>query len=224
MFFWLDLRDLRLDNNNLSGQIPSEIGFLTDLGKSFASAILAYHQMYTSQQMCACLLYADTLRLSNNFWTGTIPDVFENYERLDFFDISNNRVGGRIPRTIFDIPTIRLVYMHNCSLNGTIPSQYSRPPLLRDLYLNGNLITGPVPPIATGEFELLNELLLHGTQITGTMPDSICDLRLRFILDDLWSDCGGEAPEIDCPFPDCCNRCFESESNRRRAKRESIQV
>jgi hypothetical protein len=147
--------------------------------------------------------------LNDNFWTGTIPNVFQNYARLDFFDISNNRVAGPIPRTIFDIPSIRLVYMQDCDLTGTIPSQYSNPPLLRDLYLNGNPITGSVPAIAAGELEMLNELLLHETLVTGTMPRSVCNLRENFILDDLWTDCGGEDPEIDCPFPDCCNRCFE---------------
>lgn len=145
--------------------------------------------------------------------------MFQNFERLDYFDISNNRVGGSIPKSIFEIPTIRLVYLHNCTLNGTIPSQFSSPPLLRDLYLNGNPITGTVPPIATGELELLNELLLHNTQITGSIPESICNLRQSFILDDLWTDCGGENPEIDCPFPDCCNRCFEAGSSLRRVKR-----
>jgi hypothetical protein len=153
--------------------------------------------------------------LNKNFWTGTIPDVFGNYERLDFFDISNNMVGGSIPATLFDIPTLRIAYFSNCSLSGSIPSNYVNPPRLRDLYLDGNRITGVVPPVPVGRLLQLNEFLLHRTMLMGSMPASVCNLRLDENLDDLWSDCGGNSPEIECDFPDCCNRCFEGGASRR---------
>ena len=99
--------------------------------------------------------------------------------------------------------------MSNCTLSGRIPIQYADPPLLRDLYLDGNELVGTVPRIVAGQLERLNEFLLQGNRIEGTMPDSVCNLRTNFILDDLWTDCGGETPEIECDFPGCCNRCFE---------------
>ena len=152
------------------------------------------------------------LRLNKNSWNGTVPDVFENYEQLDFFDISNNNLKGSIPKTLFSIPTLRLAYMSNCSLSGSIPDEYADPPDLRDLYLDNNELTGTVPPIAPGQLEKLSEFLLQGNKIEGTMPDSICSLRSNFILDDLWTNCGGGSHEIECDFPECCNRCFEKES------------
>jgi hypothetical protein len=94
----------------------------------------------------------------------------------------------------------------------------THPPILRDLYLDGNELTGTVPSIKSGELELLNEFLLQGNKLVGVMPSSVCNLRDEFILDDLFSDCGGEDPEFICDFPDCCNRCFngeESSSSRR---------
>ncbi len=159
------------------------------------------------------LLKTVTLRLNNNFWVGQIPDVFEDYSKLDYFDVSNNMVTGTIPRTLFSIPTIRLIYMSNCTLSGRIPPEFADPPILRDLYLDGNRLTGTIPRINSGQLERLNELLLQDNRITGTMPSSICDLRSEFVLDDLWTDCGGSNPEIECDFPDCCNRCFEGESS-----------
>ena len=160
------------------------------------------------------------LRLNKNQWSGTIPDVFENYRQLDFFDISNTDLAGTIPKTIFAIPTLRLAYMSNCSLSGSIPKQYADPPELRDLYLDSNNITGKVPPIKSGQLEKLSEFLLQDNGISGTMPKSICDLRSNFILDDLWTDCGGASPEIECEFPECCNRCFESESSTASRKKK----
>ena len=100
--------------------------------------------------------------------------------------------------------------MSNCTLSGRIPNEYSDPPILRDLYLDGNRLSGTVPSIRSGELERLNEFLLQDNRIVGTMPASVCNLRTNFILDDLWTDCGGQEPEIECDFPECCNRCFES--------------
>lgn len=167
-----------------------------------------------------------TLRLNNNFWVGGIPDVFDDYERLDFFDVSNNLLTGTIPRSIFSVPSIRLVYMSNCTLSGRIPNQYSDPPILRDLYLDGNQLTGTVPSIGSADLQRLNEFLLQDNRLAGTMPDSVCNLRTNFILDDLFTDCGGENPEIECDFPACCNRCFESSptsSTRARERRKTVE-
>lgn len=134
--------------------------------------------------------------------------MFENYDRLDFFDVSNNQLTGSIPSTIFSIPTIRFIYMSNCELSGRIPRDYRDPPLLRDLYLDSNRLTGTVPSIRSGDLERLNEFLLQGNRLVGTMPSSVCNLRTEFILDDLFSDCGGNDPDFLCDFPECCNRCF----------------
>lgn len=120
---------------------------------------------------------------------------------------------GSIPKSIFSIPTLRLAYMSKCRLSGKIPAQYADPPELRDLYLDGNAITGTIPSIEPGQLEKLSEFLLQDNKIRGTMPKVICSLRSDFVLDDLWTDCSGENPEIDCDFPECCNRCFESEAS-----------
>ena len=100
--------------------------------------------------------------------------------------------------------------MSNNTLSGTIPPEYSQPPVLKDLWLDGNKLTGTVPAIGADELQNLNEFLLQENALVGTMPDSICALATgNGNLEDLFSDCGGVAPEIECPFPECCNRCFE---------------
>ena len=158
-----------------------------------------------------------SLSLYENFWLGTIPDVFDNYVQLELFDIRNNLVNGPIPASLFSVPTLRLAYMSNCSLSGPIPPSYADPPLLRDLYLDGNrMVSGTVPAIGTNQLTALSEFLLQGTSVTGTMPASVCNLRIEHILDELWTDCGGSNPEIQCDFPDCCSRCFEGGTRRRR--------
>jgi hypothetical protein len=180
---------------------------------------------------------SETFVVNNNFFSGQIPDMFENFEKLDFFDASNNQVTGSIPESLFSIPTLRILYLSNNTLAGTLSASYSNPPLLRvctcfialslslcvfviipyiypnsfakqDLFLDGNGLTGTVPEIDNGELQQLTELLLQFNFLTGSMPASICALR-DLELEDLFSDCGGSDPEIECEFPGCCNRCFE---------------
>mmetsp|Transcript_18029 Transcript_18029/g.31623 ORF Transcript_18029/g.31623 Transcript_18029/m.31623 type:complete len:629 (-) Transcript_18029:121-2007(-) len=177
----VNLKDLRLNTNSLSGSLPSEIGRLTLL---------------------------ENFIVRNNFFSGEIPNVFENYEQLDFFDVSNANFFGSIPETLFGVSTLRIAYLSNNSLSGTIPSEYSSPPLLRDLFLDGNGLIGTVPEVSGGQLQELTELLVQFNFLTGTMPVSVCSLR-NGQLEDLFSDCGGSSPEIECEFPGCCNRCFE---------------
>jgi hypothetical protein len=156
--------------------------------------------------LVSCLV--ESLVVNNNFLSGTVPNVFENYEQLEFFDISNANFEGSIPDTIFAISTLRIAYLSNNSLTGTIPADFADAAKLRDLFLDGNGLTGTVPPITDGQLPQLTEFLVQFNSLSGSMPDSICNLRSGQ-LEDLFSDCGGPTPEIECEFPQCCNRCFE---------------
>jgi len=185
---WVNLQDLRLyDNGLLTGVIPTTIGSLTALE----------------------VLAVNDLQLS-----GTLPTEIGGLAALDFLDVSdNNAMTGAIPTELFDLQLIRLVYLSNNTFTGTFPANYGNPPLLRDLFVENNFLIGTVPEIAAEQLLNLNEFLIWGNVLTGSVPASICALRNDTepaigILEDLWSDCGGDPPEIACDFPACCNRCF----------------
>jgi hypothetical protein len=149
---------------------------------------------------------AELLSLGNNTLTGTIPnDAFVGWNVLDTLDLVDNRLGGSIPSSLFAIPTLRLVYLSNNALTGTIPSNVGDGPLLRDLYLMHNQLTGSIPSIIGDSWRNLTELLLQDNELTGTMPDLICRLRSEAILEDLWADCAGNEPEVECS---CCSQCI----------------
>lgn len=134
-------------------------------------------------------------------------------------DASNNLFSGSLPKTIFDAAALRLLYLSNNTLSGSIPSEYSKPSLLRDLYLDGNGLVGTVPNITSGQLMNLNEFLVQFNFLSGSMPATLCGLRNSGDLENLFSDCGGQDPEIECDFPGCCNRCFEGGSVATRQRR-----
>jgi len=207
------LQQLRLDENFLSGTISENIGNLDAL----QDLRLTFNFLEgTIPQTISKLVDLENLLVNGNNFNGNFPNVFSDFQFLDFFDISDNRhegpgFEGPIPDTIFDIPTIRLVYMSNNSFTGSIPANYVAPPGLRDLYLNGNNLDGEVPPIGDTDFSELSEFLLQENDLTGSVPASLCALvnSTKGILEDLWSDCAGENPQIQCDFPECCTKCFE---------------
>lgn len=156
--------------------------------------------------------FTENLLVDSNFLSGTIPNNFSRFTKLEYVDFSNNQFKGTIPDTLFSIPTIQYIYLSNNSqITGTIPASYSQPPLLQALYLDGTSINGTVPPVAKkGELSHLAALLLQRTQLHGTIPSSVCALRNNAsgVLANLFADCGGPKPQIICKFPTCCNDCF----------------
>lgn len=162
------------------------------------------------------LLYIENLIFHDNFLSGQIPNVFQKMQSLDYLDASNNLFTGSIPETIFEVASLRLLYLSNNTISGSIPPEYSKPTFLRDLYLDGNVLVGTVPDITNGQLVNLNEFLVHFNFLSGSMPGTVCTLRASGGLENLFSDCGGQSPEIDCEFPGCCNRCFEGGSTTER--------
>ena len=91
-----DLRQLNLSDNQLTGEIPSEIEFLTSL---------------------------TDLELGNNQLTGEIPiELWSmNQNSLNFFDLSNNQLVGEIPDEIENSMFIFGFYLNDNQLSGSIP-------------------------------------------------------------------------------------------------------
>jgi hypothetical protein len=78
--------------------------------------------------------------------------------------------------------------------------------------------------VAAVTMPALAELLVQNNLFTGTMPPAICSLRTTGVLINLFSDCGGATPEIECTFPICCNRCFEGGQITDQRKRSLLQL
>ncbi|XP_020233412.1 receptor like protein 21 [Cajanus cajan] len=73
----LDLMSgLDLSSNKLTGQIPSQMGYLNSI---------------------------HTLNLSNNHLTGPMPETFSSLKQIESLDLSCNRLSGHIPSQLTDL-------------------------------------------------------------------------------------------------------------------------
>jgi hypothetical protein len=149
------------------------------------------------------------LHIGENFWGGSLPDIFGDLNQLETFEMSTTEFVGQIPSSLFRIPAIQNIYMSETKLAGTIPSAFGNAEKLKRFHINdSSSIAGTIPPVGTGRLRNLEEFLVQGTGVTGSMPASICALRTDHRLDHLEADCAGVPPGIQCQFPDCCTMCY----------------
>lgn len=87
---------IRLKNNQMSGEIPEEIGNLTNLIE---------------------------LDISNNNLSGQLPKNMGNLVSLIKLYAQNNQITGTIPSTFCNLSNIDLIYLMNNKMSGTIPQE-----------------------------------------------------------------------------------------------------
>ena len=139
-------------NEGLTGEIPSEIGQLTNLA---------------------------TLKLHYNELTGSIPPEIGNLTSLVKLDLRYNNLSGSIPTEVWSLISLKELRIQKNQLSGTIPSAIGNLTELTHLYLYGNQFTGPIPA-EIGNLINLGKLHLNNNQFTGLIPETICNIDMSF--------------------------------------------
>ena len=119
---------LRLVANGLSGEIPAELGNLTNL---------------------------QSLSLSANELSGEIPEELANLANLRRLDLLQNGLSGEIPAELGDLANLQYLYLSENELSGKIPARLGNLTNLEDLFLNRNELSGPLPLTLSALSQLL---------------------------------------------------------------------
>ncbi|KAK4433642.1 Leucine-rich repeat receptor-like tyrosine-protein kinase PXC3 [Sesamum alatum] len=138
----VELMYLELDNNSLTGPVPSELG------------------------MCKRLAL---LNLAQNGLTGLLPPELGNLTNLQVLNLQFNKFVGEIPPQITMLNRLQKLNISRNSLNGSIPMSISSLKNLANLDLQGNNLIGPIPD-SIGSIDSLIELQLGKNQLGGQVP------------------------------------------------------
>ena len=122
-----ELRSLKLADNKLHGAIPTEVWLTCDVLKvvkpgGFCSS--AFALLCTFQKQFGRLQSLKVFDLSCNQLTGAVPAQLKHCRRLEILDVSHNSLQGPLPN-------------HLCS--GAWSAT------LKELVLNDNQLTGSLP-------------------------------------------------------------------------------
>ena len=134
--------ELRLHQNNLSGQIPAALGNLSNL---------------------------EVLLLLDNGLTGPIPPALGSLSNVRIFYLYQNQLMGDMPSSLGNLSNLERFSVRDNLLSGEIPSWLGNLTKLDWLRLDGNDFTGPIPP-ALGRLSNLTSLILGGNRLTGSVP------------------------------------------------------
>ncbi|XP_044469160.1 somatic embryogenesis receptor kinase 2-like isoform X2 [Mangifera indica] len=108
---------VELYSNNITGQIPSALGNLTNLV---------------------------SLDLYLNSFTGPIPDSLGKLTKLRFLRLNNNSLSGPIPLSLINITALQLLDLSNNRLSGPVPDNGSFSLFTPISFANNIDLCGPV--------------------------------------------------------------------------------
>jgi len=175
----INLRTIRIDQNQLVGEIPPEIGNLTKLETLY----LNYNQLSGQiPQEIWTLTNLRVLSLSDNKLEGEIPTEILNLENLYSFRVSNNQLSGVFPEDI-------------CSMGNEL--NYSMYIDIRD-----NCFSAPFPSCVQEE----NSFFIDNQKISDVCGDcDNCETCDNENSNDCIQDCDGNwgGTNFSCDIEDC---------------------
>ncbi len=139
-----NLEFMSLQSNQLSGMIPAELGGLSNL---------------------------EILTLGGNQLSGTIPVELGDLSNLKELRLAGNQLSGTIPVVLGDLSNLEFLILFNNQLSGSIPVELGDLSNLKRLMLSINQLSGTIPP-ELGDLANLNELWLNDNQLSGCFPAS----------------------------------------------------
>lgn len=164
---------LNLNDNNLKGTIPAEVGNLTYMTNLSISG--NYKLGGTIPSSIGQLTSLLNLSFGANSLTGLIPSELGNCSNLLMLTLSGNKLSGSIPDAIGLLKKLEFLSMNGNQLTGSIPENITSLSLLKNLNLSNNLLSGTLP-VKIGDLTLLKDLQINNNQFSGQLPESIFNL------------------------------------------------
>ena len=146
-----NLKRLELGNNDLTGEIPRELGNLSDLE--------------------TLLLLGSTSRLTGGL-SGGIPKELCTLSKLEALNLKFNQLAGEIPTELGNLTSLETLLLDYNGLSGEIPAELGSLSNLTRLMLGHNQLSGDIPK-ELGNLSNLKWLSLEGNELSGCIPAAL---------------------------------------------------
>ncbi|GLJ07058.1 hypothetical protein SUGI_0056730 [Cryptomeria japonica] len=186
-----NLKKLRLGNNALYGNLPSDIMNCTklqslNLSKNYFSGTLPDFSPLKSLQL---------LDVIDNNFTGEFPPSVCNLAELTSLNLANNPFSpGKIPQQLMNLKKLEVLYLAGCNLVGEIPSFIFNFTDLVLLDLSYNFLEGSIPK-EISKLSKLYQLELYYNNLSGNIPPEIGNLTALKYFDASKNMLSGNLPQ-----------------------------
>lgn len=183
--------------NNLSGEIPDEIGNLPYLEKLYFS-----HDALTGSipETIGNLTNLQILDLTVNKLTGSIPASIGNLTKLQTLALNDNAFSGSIPEAIGQLTELTSMTLHKNQIYGSLPESIGNLRQLAELNLSYNNLSGSLPE-SMGNMQALASLQLQRNQLTGGLPEGFAQLTSLETCDLSFNCFNGVVPDDVMALP-----------------------
>ncbi|KAB2620405.1 leucine-rich repeat receptor-like protein CLAVATA2 [Pyrus ussuriensis x Pyrus communis] len=151
------LVDLSLGYNQLEGEIPNSLGNLCKLtsfdlsSNNFRGRVL---EIFESLSNCS-FDQIDSLRLSDNNFSGFLSDQLRIFKNLRILDLSNNSISGLIPVSLGNLSLLKELFIDHNSFEGVVSEvHFTNLTRLSTFYANENSLTLKTSPDWVPPFQL----------------------------------------------------------------------
>lgn len=183
---------LDLSFNKFTGQLPLISCNVTALDVSYnaMSGNISHFLCYRQNQ----LMKLEVLNLSNNLFSGEIPDCWENWKSMVAIKFCNNNFSGHIPNSMGNLDSLQSLHLRNNNLSGELPSSLRNCTKLLTIDFGGNKLSGEIPSWIGENLSKLIIISLKGNDFRGLIPNKICHLCCLQILDLSCNHLSGNIP------------------------------
>ncbi|XP_062182937.1 receptor kinase-like protein Xa21 [Phragmites australis] len=160
------LKVLILPGNSFTGPIPQSLGHLHRL-QILTLSNNTLQGRIPSLANCSKLM---ELRLRNNQLAGPIPAYLPRW--LQTLELSYNNLSGTIPTSLANITTLNMFACASNNIEGHIPSQFATLSRMQYLYVGGNKLSGRFPQPVLNLSNLVR-FSVAANGLSGEVPSNI---------------------------------------------------
>ena len=177
---------LSLDSNELTGNIPAELGSLSnlvmlDLSHNRLSGEIPVELGNLSNLQELFLRSEQGQPIDGKWLSGEIPPELGNLTNLQSLGLTDNKLNGEIPRELGSLTNLERLSLRGNQLTGSIPAELGGLSNLGHLRLNHNQLSGEIPA-ELGMLTDLRTLALYNNQLSGEIPAELGNLTKLFQL------------------------------------------
>lgn len=181
---------LTLGWNRISGPIPSSLGNSSSLGLLYLLFNDIEGSIPSSIGQCTQLI---ELHLMENNLSGPIPKELFGLSSLTLIVLSKNHFTGSIPMEVGKLVHVFVLDISESKLVGEIPETLGGCTVLQYLYLQGNSLQGPIPH-SLSYLRGLDEIDLSHNNLSGKIPTYFGGFRFLKKLNLSFNNLEGQVP------------------------------